>query len=143
MTDKAVSKWETSRGLPGVSLVEPLERGPRGPMNEDERKRVIRAWKLRNPAFGVLSLRRRETGETFLVATNETARGFNRHTFQLAAGGHPCQRLQELWDVYGADGFDLAEAATLTYDDPAKDQSDALEKLLETCLETTPGAQLP
>lgn len=112
-------------------------------MNEDERKRVIRAWKLRNPAFGVLGLRRHETGETFLVATIETARGFNRHTFQLAAGGHPYQRLQELWDVYGADGFDLAEAATLTYDDPAKDQSDALEKLLETCLEATPGAQLP
>lgn len=40
VTDKAVSKWETSRGLPGISLVEPLERGPRGPMNEDERKRV-------------------------------------------------------------------------------------------------------
>lgn len=143
VTDKAISKWETGRGgLPDVSLVEPLGRGSRGRADERGREEAGHP----RPEAAQASLWRAELslprdGRAFLVAVNDTARGFNRHTSQLAAGGYPCRRLQELWDVYGADGFDLAVAMTLTYDDPTKDQSDALEKPLETCLETTPGAQ--
>ena len=110
-------------------------------MDENEKKRAIRAWKLRKPDYGILSFRCPATGETFLAATNDTKRGFNRHTFQLGAHTHPCRRLQELWDEHGREGLELTVAAELEYDDPTEDQTEMLQLLLEECLEGTPGAK--
>lgn len=111
-------------------------------MDEERKREVIRDWKLRKPDYGVISFRCKATGDEFLAQTSDTKRAFNRHLFQLDATMHPNKRLQKLWDEHGRDGFDLTVAAELDYDDPSADQSRALEKLLEHCLEQRAGAQL-
>lgn len=111
-------------------------------MDEARKRQIIRAWKFRKPDYGVISIRCKRTGDTFLAAVNDTKRAFNRHTFQLDANGHPNHRLQELWNEYGREGFELTVAAKLEYDDPTEDQTGPLQELLETCLEENPDAEL-
>ena len=109
-------------------------------LTAEQKKRLALEWKLRKPAYGVVSLRCAPTGETFLATTNDVRRGLNRHTFQLEAGAHPNRRLQGLWDAHGRDAFELGVAAELDYDDPTADQSDALDELLQDCLARIPGS---
>ena len=111
-------------------------------MDENQKKQAVRAWKLRKPDYGVLRFYCPATGETFLTATNDTKRGFNRHTFQLSAHAHPNKRLQVLWDEHGREGLELTVAAELDYDDPTEDQTEMLQLLLEECLAAEEGARL-
>jgi len=49
--------------------------------------------------------------------------------------------LQELWEKYGEDAFELQVVKRLEYDDPEEDHKDELETLCELCLLENPNAR--
>lgn len=103
-------------------------------MDKAQKKALTEEWKNRRPEMGVISLRCRETGETFLGTARDTKAGFNSVRAKLAGGLHPNQRLMELWKRYGEEGFEFSVAAVLEYDDPLEDHREELETLREICL---------
>ena len=109
-------------------------------MDKAQKKALAEAWKTRRPEMGVISLRCRETGETFLGPAKDTKAGFNRIRAKLSGGLHPNKRLQELWKQYGEEGFELSVAAVLEYEDPLEDHTEELETLRDLCLAENPGA---
>ncbi len=109
-------------------------------MDKSQKKALAEEWKNRRPEMGVISLRCRETGETFLGTAKDTKAGFNSIRAKLSGGLHPNKRLQELWKQYGEEGFQLSVAAVLEYEDPAEDHTEELETLRALCLEENPGA---
>lgn len=109
-------------------------------MDKAQKKALAEAWKTRRPEMGVISLRCRETGETFLGPAKDTKAGFNSIRAKLSGGLHPNRRLQELWKQYGEEGFELSVAAVLEYEDPLEDHTEELETLRDLCLAENPGA---
>ena len=109
-------------------------------MDKAQKKALAEEWKNRRPEMGVISLRCKETGEVFLGTAKDTKAGFNSIRAKLSGGLHPNRRLQELWNQYGEEGFQLSVAAVLEYDDPLEDHSEELETLRELCLAEKPGA---
>ena len=61
--------------------------------------------------------------------------------FQLSAGNCPNKRLQELWEQYGEDAFELQVVKRLEYDDPKENHQEELETLCELCLLENPNAR--
>lgn len=110
-------------------------------MDSNRRKELLEEYKNRRPEMGVISIRCKETGDSFLGISNDTKVGFNRHRFQLPANLHPNKRLQGLWNQYGEDAFEYAVVKVLNDDDPLDDQAEALADLLEQCLAENPQAQ--
>ena len=103
-------------------------------MDKAHRKALVEEWKNRRPEMGVISLRCRETGETFLGISKDTKADFNSNRAKLSSGTHPNRRLTELWNRYGEDGFDFTVAAVLEYEDPLEDHTEELETLRELCM---------
>lgn len=110
-------------------------------MDIKRKKELILEWKNRHPEMGVVSVRCIETGNVFLGVTNDTSTWFNRHRFQLNAKNHRNKPLQELWKKYGESGFECSVLKILKYDDPAEDQTEKLNELLDECLEQDPQAK--
>lgn len=110
-------------------------------MNEQQKKQLRELYKTRHPDMGVLDIACPAAGAHFLFLSRDAANGFNRHQFQLEAGMHPNKTLSALWKAHGAEGFVFQTAGLIQYDDPAEDQSEKLEALLETCLTEIPGAR--
>ena len=102
---------------------------------------LLEAWKNRHPEMGVISFRCSTTDETFLATATDIPAKFNRIRFQLSAGNCPNKRLQELWEQYGEDAFELQVMKRLEYDDPEEDHKDELETLCELCLLENPNAR--
>ena len=109
-------------------------------MDKAQKKALTEEWKNRRPEMGVISLRCKETGETFLGPAGDTQAGFNSIRAKLNGGLHPNKRLQELWKQYGEEGFDLTVAAVLEYEDPLEDHTEELETLRDLCLAEDPKA---
>lgn len=103
-------------------------------MDKERRKALAAEWKERRPEMGVISLRCRETGETFLGTAKDTKAGLNSARAKLSGGVHPNKRLMELWKQYGEAGFEFSVAAVLEYEDPQEDHTEELETLRELCL---------
>ena len=103
-------------------------------MDKAEKKVRVEAWKNRRPEMGVISLRCKETGETFLGTAADTRAAFNSVRAKLAGGIHPNRRLMELWRQYGEEGFEFSVAAVLEYEDPLEDHREELETLRDLCL---------
>ncbi|MFD2169854.1 GIY-YIG nuclease family protein [Tumebacillus lipolyticus] len=103
-------------------------------MDSKRKRQLLEEYKNRRPEMGVISFRCHATGEEFLGASKDTKADFNSTRFKLSAGGHPNQRLQELWRQYGESGFDLSVVKILKYDDPQEDHTAELEELREQCL---------
>lgn len=110
-------------------------------MNIKRRKELLESWKNRHPEMGVISIRCRTTDDLFLTASTDTPAMINRILFQLSAGNCPNKRLQELWEKYGEDAFELQVMKRLEYDDPEEDHKDELETLYELCLLENPNAR--
>ncbi len=110
-------------------------------MNMQRKKQLIEAYKNRHPEMGVISFRCKATGESFLGISKDTKTGFNGIRVRLAANYHPNKRLQELWNAYGADGFECSVVKTLKYEDPHEDHTNKLEALREQCLADDPQAR--
>ena len=83
----------------------------------------------------------KETGEVFLGISKDTKSDFNSTNMKLAANWHPNKRLQELWNKYGSEGFELSVIKVLKYDDPHEDHTAKLESLREQCLAADPNAR--
>ena len=109
-------------------------------MDKTRKKALTEEWKNRRPEMGVISLRCKETGETFLGPAGDTQAGFNSIRAKLSGGLHPNKRLQELWKQHGEEGFELSVAAVLEYEDPQEDHTEELETLRDLCLAENPGA---
>ena len=110
-------------------------------MNIKRKKEILEAYKNRQPEMGVISYRCRETGEAFLDISKDTRADFNSTNMKLAANWHPNKRLQELWNKYGSEGFELSVIKVLKYDDPNEDHTAELESLREQCLAADPKAR--
>ena len=110
-------------------------------MDKTRRKVLIESYKNRRPEMGVISYRCKETGEAFLGIAKDTKSEFNSVNMKLNAKIHPNKRLQELWNKYGLEGFDLSVVKVLKYDDPLKDYTDKLESLREEILAADPNCK--
>lgn len=109
-------------------------------MDKAQRKAMVAEWRLRRPEMGVISIRCKETGESFLGISKDTKADFNSNRAKLSSGNHPNKRLTALWTQYGEDSFEWSVLKTLDYEDPNKDHTAELEKLREECLSADPGA---
>lgn len=110
-------------------------------MDIKRKKELLEAYKFRRPEMGVISYHCKETGYIFLAASNDTKASFNSISMKLSANWHPNKQLQELWNKYGPEGFELSVSKVLKYNDPHEDHTAELEDLIEQCLATNPQAK--
>lgn len=78
-------------------------------MDKIRKKELLEAYKHRHPEMGVISYRCKVTGEVFLGISKDTKSDFNSTNMKLAANRHPNKRLQELWNKFGSEGFELRQ----------------------------------
>lgn len=90
--------------------------------------------------MGVIAMTCTATGDSFLAVSQDISRAFNRYTFQLGANLHPNKKLQKLWNQYGGSGFDCSVVKLLDYEDGETNLKRKLDQLLESCMQSTPGA---
>lgn len=107
-------------------------------MDIKRKKELLEDYKNRCPEMGVISYRCKETDEAFLGISKDTKAGFNSTSVKLEMNGHPNKRLQELWNSYGSEGFELSVIKVLKYEDPHEDHTEELETLREQCLAADP-----
>ncbi|NLU52074.1 MAG: GIY-YIG nuclease family protein [Clostridiaceae bacterium] len=110
-------------------------------MDKQRKKELVEIYKSRRPEMGVISYRCKETGEAFLGISKDTKSDFNSLNMKLSANIHPNKRLQELWNKYGQEGFELSVVKVLKYEDPLEDQTAKLESLREECFASDPNAK--
>lgn len=110
-------------------------------MDIKRKKELLEVYKSRRPEMGVISYCCKETGEVFLGISKDTKADFNSINVRLAANWHPNKQLQELWNKYGQEGFELSVIKVLEYDDPSKDYTAKLEGLREHCLAANSDAR--
>src|SRR5664279_3622950 len=75
------------------------------PMNSDDRKAAIAAFKKRKSAAGIYAVRCAASGEAWIGQTLNLETIQNRIWFSLRAGGHSNRELQRAWTAHGADAF--------------------------------------
>ncbi|MGI5902059.1 MAG: GIY-YIG nuclease family protein [Desulfitobacteriia bacterium] len=110
-------------------------------MDKKRKKELLEIYKNRRPEMGVISYRCRVTGEVFLGISKDTKSDFNSINMKLEANWHPNKQLQELWNKYGPEGFELSVVKVLEYDDPHEDHTAKLESLREQCFAADPNAR--
>ena len=103
-------------------------------MDMKRKKQLLEEYKNRRPEMGVISYRCIATNESFLGISKDTKADFNSTSVKLAANYHPNKRLQELWNHYGMEDFELSVVKTLKYENPADNHTAELEALREQCL---------
>lgn len=103
-------------------------------MDTKRKKELLEAYKNRHLEMGVISYCCKETGEVFLGISKDTKTTFNSTSARLSSNIHPNRRLQELWNKYGPENFELSVIKVLKYDDPNEDHTAKLESLREQCL---------
>ncbi|NLV17129.1 MAG: GIY-YIG nuclease family protein [Syntrophomonadaceae bacterium] len=110
-------------------------------MDMQRRKQLLEEYKNKKPEMGVISFRCITTGDAFLGISKDTRADFNSNRCKLKANWHPNKRLQELWNQYGENKFELSVKQVLKYEDPRADHTEELEKLLIRCLESNSDAR--
>lgn len=110
-------------------------------MDMKRKKQLLEEYKNRRPEMGVISFRCKVTNEAFLGISNDTKADFNSTTVKLNGKMYPNKRLQELWNQYGIENFDLSVVKVLKYDNPADNHTAKLEELREQCLNEDPQAR--
>lgn len=110
-------------------------------MDKNRKKELLEAYKNRLPEMGVISYYCKVTNEVFLGISKDTKSDFNSNNFKLAANWHPNKLLQELWNKYGQENFELSVIKVLKYDDLHEDHTEKLESLREQCFVDNPNAR--
>src|SRR5690606_28001717 len=110
-------------------------------MDSRRKRELLELYNHRRPEMGVISYRCKETGESFLGISKDTKSDFNSTNLKLSANWHPNKRLQELWNKYGAEGFEQTVIKVLKYDDPHEDHTAELEQLRDECLAADQNAR--
>ncbi len=103
-------------------------------MDIKRKKQLLEEYKNRRPEMGVIAYRCIATNESFLGISKDTRVGFNSNSTKLAANYHPNKKLQELWNLYGMEGFELSVLKVLKYENPDDDHTSELEALRDQCL---------
>lgn len=100
------------------------------------RKDLKRAYKERKIPSGVFQVKNIANGKVLLGSSLNLEGVFNRHRFQLSAGGHPNRVLQRDWNTYGPDSFvfEVLEVVQVK-DDPNFDLNDELTLMEQIWLE--------
>lgn len=109
-------------------------------MNPERKKELLEEYRNRKPEMGIIAIKCKDTNDLFLDKSKDTNVAFNGIICRLNSSWHPNKRLQELWNIYGENGFDYYIERRLKYDNPLEDQSKKLEELLEKSLEENKGA---
>lgn len=93
-------------------------------------------YKLSHRPMGIFQIRNLKNDKVFIGSTPNLDVVFNRHKFQLSAGGHPSKPLQKDWNELGEENFAFEILEELPYrDDPNYDHSSDLEVLEDLWLE--------
>ncbi len=108
-------------------------------MDPQRKKQLKQEYSERKPLMGVMEMRCRATGESFLIATNDLHATENGLIARFDGGSHPNKRLQALWSEHGREGFSFELVEELEYDDAREDYAEDLQELLELYLEEHPG----
>lgn len=86
--------------------------------------------------MGIFQIRNLTNDKVFVGSTLNLDTVFNRHKFQLDAGGHPSKPLQKDWNESGEENFAFEILEELPYrEDPNYDHSSDLETLEDLWLE--------
>lgn len=112
-------------------------------MNMSRKKQLLAEYKNRSVEMGVISIRCKETDEDFLGIANDTKTECRKQCGRLDINSHPNKRLQELWNTYGKDGFELSVVKVLKNEEaiPIADPTFKLEALRKECFEKNPEAK--
>lgn len=110
-------------------------------VDRQRRKELLASYKFRRPEMGVISYHCKASGDVFLATFKDTRASFNSTNMKLSANWHPNKLLQDLWNKNGADSFELSVVDTLKHDDPHKDHTADLEKMIESQLAANPRAK--
>lgn len=110
-------------------------------MDKDKRKELVNAWKNRIPDMGIISIRCKTTGDSFLGASKDINADFNSAKCKLSTSWHPNKKLLELWKTYGEEDFEFFVLERVECKDPTEDYTDKLEKLREKYLEADEKSQ--
>jgi len=93
-------------------------------------------YKLSRRPMGIFQIRNVQTDKVFVGSTPNLDAVFNRHKFQLNAGGHPSKSLQQDWNELGEEKFAFEVLEELPErDNPNYDYSSDLETLEDLWLE--------
>ena len=111
-------------------------------MDSSRKKQLIEEYRNRKPEMGIIALHCLATDELFLSISKDIPASFNSLKAKLAFNSHPNKRIIELWNNYSPDNFNFYIEKKLKYDDPQKDQTKNLEKLLAETLKENKGAVL-
>lgn len=104
-------------------------------MDKRRMKQLLEEYRNRQPEMGIISYCCIDTKESFLGISKDTKSSFNSINFKLNSKIHPNKRLQELWNLYGLDGFELKVLKVLKYENISDlDIDNKLEALLENSL---------
>lgn len=103
-------------------------------MNNDRKKELKQAYKDTRPEMGVISLKNKNTKESFLGASVNTKADINSIVMKLSSGYHPNKRLLELWNLDGEEGFEIGVAEVLDSEDDPGDCKEEVELLREELL---------
>lgn len=103
-------------------------------MDKQSKKAKIQEYRNRKPEMGVVSLKHRASGRSFLGISKDTKADINSNVFQLRGNTHPNKELQALWQESGKEGFEIQVLKVLKYEDPQKDHTKELEKLRDQLL---------
>jgi hypothetical protein len=71
----------------------------------DRKKQLKQEYAQGNRAAGVFQIRNTVNEKVFVGSSPNLSGIFNRHEFQLKAGGHPNKMLQVDWNEFGAEKF--------------------------------------
>lgn len=110
-------------------------------MDIKRKKQLLEEYENRKPEMGVISFHCAATQETFLGISKDTKADLNSNRFKLTANMHPNKRLQELWNRYSENNFELSVIQVLKYEDLNTDHTGKLEKMLAQCLESNRDAR--
>lgn len=109
-------------------------------MDKQRKKQLLEEYKNRHPEMGVISYYCKATGESFLGISKDTRADFNSIYTRLMEKCHPNVRMQEIWNEYGQDGFEITVIKKLKYDNPHENHTRKLEQLREECLSSIPNS---
>lgn len=109
-------------------------------MDANRKKALREAYQNRAPEMGVVSLRCKATGQSFLEISRDTHATMNSIRAKLSMRSHPNRTLIQLLDEYGAENFELSVLRVLDYEDPAEDHTEELTTLRDLCLLEDPNA---
>ena len=109
-------------------------------MDAQRKRDLMEAYKNRRPEMGVIEIKCKATGDSFLGISKDTRADFNGTRIKLESGTHPNKVLEKLWKQYGEAGFELSVLQVLKYDDPLEDHTDELEKMRKERMADMPKA---